>query len=94
MFFPFYQNNSGGVFDKNLPINLIIEAEHADEANSRAESLGIYFDGVKTGRDCECCGSRWWRTTATQGEGYLIEEWIGFTVYRMDGSIEDFNYWY
>jgi hypothetical protein len=62
MFYTFYQNNSGGVFSfKQDAIShfVIIEAESDEEANKKAESLGIYFDGCSTGRDCECCGDRW-----------------------------------
>ena len=25
----------------------------------KAYEIGLYFDGVKAGRDCECCGDRW-----------------------------------
>lgn len=31
-----------------------------DEANARAKGIGLYFDGVDDGRDCECCGDRWY----------------------------------
>ncbi len=57
-FFHFHQNNSGGRFDvnENVTVNVIIEAADADDANERAERIGIYFDDS---RDCKCCGSRW-----------------------------------
>ena len=29
------------------------------EANTKACDIGIYFDGVANGADCECCGDRW-----------------------------------
>lgn len=64
-FFNFRQNNSGGSFkcDENagIGINVIIQAENAADANARAEKIGIYFDGVSSGSDCECCGNRWSR---------------------------------
>ncbi len=61
-FFHFEQNNSGGGFDadENVAPIVVIEAVDADAANDRAEQLGIYFGGVNDGRDCECCGDRWY----------------------------------
>lgn len=62
MFFEFRQNNSGGVFDYNeeegISVSVIIEADDVDQANYRAERIGLYFDGYQ---DCECCGDRWYR---------------------------------
>ena len=60
-FFTFRQNNSGGDFDvnDNVAHYVIIEANSVDEANAKAKNIGIYFDGVKNGSDCECCGDRW-----------------------------------
>lgn len=68
MFFHFNQNNSGGSFDidEDVAHNVIIEARDAHEANQKAESIGIYFNGVDDGRDCECCGDRWY---SAWGEG-------------------------
>lgn len=62
-FYSFRQNNSGGFFNVDLEDGLnetvIIEAENRDDAFDRAYEIGLYFDGVKAGRDCECCGDRW-----------------------------------
>ena len=62
-FFQFKQNNSGGSFmhDEKSGIGyaVIIEAENAPLANHFAEEIGLYFDGVRDGRDCGCCGDRW-----------------------------------
>lgn len=60
-FFEFNQNNSGGIFDVDESVchRVFIEAETAAEANDKAQSLGIYFNGVSDGRDCPCCGCRW-----------------------------------
>lgn len=62
-FFTYNQNNSGGEFsfDKKRGIThlVIIEASDADHADSRAENIGIYFNGCDDGRDCSCCGDRW-----------------------------------
>ena len=38
---------------------VVIEAINEYEANHRAEKIGLYFDGVKKGKDCPCCGNRW-----------------------------------
>jgi uncharacterized UBP type Zn finger protein len=74
--YEFRQNNSGGSFDIDGEIGkiVIIEAESADMANSFAESIGIYFNGVQKGYDCECCGSRWhkaneWDVVENPGTG-------------------------
>lgn len=59
--FTFNQNNSGGQFtedDKVAPY-VIIQAPDADTANQLAERIGIYFNGVFDGYDCDCCGDRW-----------------------------------
>ena len=61
MFYHFRQNNSGGTFDvdpkRGIDVNVIIEADNYHEANSRAENIGLYFDGQG---DCSCCGDRWY----------------------------------
>jgi hypothetical protein len=60
MFYHFSQNNSGGTFvfskESGITHHVIIEAESADDANARAEDIGLYFDDYM---DCPCCGSRW-----------------------------------
>ena len=63
LFFEFAQNNSGGIFifNEQVGYSTIVEADSAVEANLRAESVGVYFDGCKEGRDCPCCGDRWSR---------------------------------
>lgn len=74
-FFYYSQNNSGGHFDfdksKGITHHVIIEAFNADEANRRAEDIGLYWNGVDAGRDCECCGDRWypaWDNKEGEGE--------------------------
>lgn len=71
-FYEFCQNNSGGSFDVNEHIThrVLIEANDADEAIDIAESLGIYFDGVENGMDCECCGDRWYRPWSDNGKEF------------------------
>lgn len=62
MFYLFTQNNSGGNFFVNdeVSVNVIIEADTAEEANLFAEEKGIYFNGCDKGYDCDCCGDRWY----------------------------------
>lgn len=60
-FYEYSQNNSGGHFEVNdkLCDRLFIEADTFTEADSIAEDLGVYFNGVYKGIDCGCCGDRW-----------------------------------
>lgn len=71
-FFEFAQNNSGGSFDiddaRGLGPRVWVEACDASHANSRALGLGIYFDGVRNGSDCDCCGDRWSAQWCGEGE--------------------------
>lgn len=61
-FYEFRQNNSGGVFHRNKDVDetVIIEAINAGQANSKAQNIGIYFNGCKDDMDCYCCGDRWY----------------------------------
>jgi len=60
MFFTYRQNKSHGVFLGNLLV--IVEADTSKEANDIAFQDGeVYFDGCRTGEDCDCCGDRWTR---------------------------------
>lgn len=65
-FFEFSQNNSGGSFD-GFARFVFIQARNADDANARAEKLGLYFDGCENGIDCDCCGDRWSRVYDEDG---------------------------
>jgi len=62
-FFTYNQNNSGGDFwydeKRGISTFVIIEAESASKADARAEEIGLYWDGVGSGTDCDCCGDRW-----------------------------------
>jgi len=62
MFYHFRQNNSFGEFqhdaEKGIGVDVVIEAESADEANAKAEKIGLYFDHEYE-IDCSCCGTRW-----------------------------------
>jgi len=61
MWYEFNQNNSGGYFvvNDNLCCRVFIEANSLEEATTKAEKLGCYWDGVASGIDCPCCGDRW-----------------------------------
>jgi hypothetical protein len=61
LWFTFRQNNSGGHFDVDQFVAeyVIIQARDSFEACDIAEKIGIYFNGVEDGRDCDCCGDRW-----------------------------------
>jgi hypothetical protein len=74
------QNNSGGVFDTDdqLCHRVVIEAETLDEAEEKAFSLGIYYDGVERGYDCDCCGDRW------------VRPWVGDEDFDDKESLFDF----
>lgn len=71
-FYMFSQNNSGGAFDfdetAGIAPTVIIEALSYEDANERAEKLGLYFNGVENNIDCECCGDRWYPATASDGD--------------------------
>jgi len=85
MFYIYDQNNSGGGFDVDdrVTYSVIIEADSADEANRKAEDVGIYFDGTEDGGpDCPCCGDRWYRAWSNEGDETLM-------IY--DTPVEDYN---
>ena len=90
MFYEFLQNNSGGRFDVDERVchRLFIEANSDDEAVSKAEELGCYWDGVANGVDCPCCGDRWYRDylRTIQIEKYKVE---GLTVNTYSDTHQD-----
>lgn len=71
MWYEFRQNNSGGSFrvdgENGLSTHVILEADDAEDANERAQRLGIYFDGVRNDLDCSCCGDRWCEVRTRDG---------------------------
>lgn len=75
--YEFDQNNSGGRFhvDEKVCHRLFIEAESFDDAVEKAEDLGCYWDGVRDGIDCPCCGDRWdkWSDDPVDIEKYKTE---------------------
>lgn len=70
-FYTFTQNNTGGFFkskEGKFGYALVVEATCARKANGKARALGLYFDGVRSGIDCECCGDRWSKVSIEDGQ--------------------------
>lgn len=61
-FYAFDQNNSGGYFiddeQNGVCEVVIIEAQNANEANSKLNEIGEKVDGFDD--FCPCCGERWY----------------------------------
>lgn len=81
-FYTFRQNNSGGTFAHKprdgIGMALFIEAVDKAHAISRAERIGLYFDGVACGMDCGCCGDRWsapWDDEGTDTPKQYDDSW-------------------
>ena len=85
-FYEISQNNTGGSFvtDGKLCHRLYIEANSSTEADSIAEDLGCYWNGVDEGSDCPCCGDRWYgahevnlmNMTREKDGSYPVEVWV------------------
>ena len=82
-FFTFCQNNSGGRLDPDMPHVLFVEADDAEAANTRALTVGVYFDGCETGDDCNCCGDRWSRAH----KGFATPDAAGYEWARRWGVL-------
>lgn len=74
--------------DTNVDQNVLIQANSAGEADSIAEDVGLYFNGVEKGSDCECCGDRWIRAWNDSGDDVpsdygtpLTEDYDQFRIY-------------
>lgn len=89
MFYEYRQNNSGGYFqnDKAIREVVIIEADSYEEANEIAEDLGIYFDGCDTGRDCSCCGDRWYEQYS-EDDGREVPSYYGIPISEIEEDYE------
>ena len=91
MFHTFVQNNSGGVWDG--PCFVCVECDSPEEANIISLNHGVYFNGVRDGKDCECCGDRWslaskLRLTATPSYyGSPLTEKEDYIIVYKDGRI-------
>lgn len=89
-FYTYGQNNSGGSFvldeAKGITHYVIIEAFTAEEANNKAEDIGLYFGGAG---DCPCCGDRW-STQWADSDGEARPEVYGQPA---DSYISTFGGW-
>lgn len=108
MFYNFDQNDPFGNFDLDsvFAMSMIVEADSADDANSRAMAIGIYFDGVTKGKDCPCCGDRWnmvdqddatprpvWRDMNVKSMSKtprFHDDYVACRVFYKDGTIKNF----
>lgn len=94
-FYELSQNNSGGSFDVDSKLchRLFIEAENEMTALRIAEDLGCYWDGVDDGRDCPCCGDRWYRSASEVNLEEMNTKWNGYEVAKWleKGSKADHN---
>ena len=69
LYYTYSQNNTGGIFDEDVGRYVIVQACSSDVANDLAEPYAeVYFDGCESGRDCSCCGDRWYRQWDNDGE--------------------------
>lgn len=91
-FYEYAQNNSGGSFEidegRGIGPRVWIEATNSDHANQRAESIGLYWDGVARGMDCACCGDRWTEAWRSEGVEAPEIEYGHAYVHHLDGRIE------
>lgn len=88
-FYTYYQNNSGGSFHidhaAGLSEYVIVEANDAGHADYVAGTLGIYFDGVEQGYDCDCCGDRWFSAEYSMDAGTEVPMVYGQEAHRYKG---------
>lgn len=104
LYYTYYQNNSGGRFDEDDRVcqYVIIQAVSAADADCRAKTIGIYFDGVEKGLNCECCGDRWDTASAgtEQSEIYGLDprehdsmqltfDYVCCRIYHLDGTVTE-----
>lgn len=102
-YFNYNQNNSGGSFisDDSVDHNVIIQAEDIESANKKAKEIGIYFNGCDDGKDCSCCGDRWYEASGEGDNKPLVygepankykDMWgLGVIVYHADGTKDHFK---
>lgn len=86
-FWTYGQNNSGGSFDFDADAGIshfvIVEAATSGEADAKADSIGLYWNGCEDGRDCECCGDRW---SSSWGDGDASPTVYGKPVEQVEHS--------
>jgi hypothetical protein len=96
MFYTYIQTNTGGSFLG--PHYIIVEEDSSKRADNFAEKeTEVYFNGVRDGHDCECCGDRWSRqwgddegTEKPEIYGDPVDdEWA--KIYYQDGRVSELN---
>jgi hypothetical protein len=93
-FYCYRQNNSGGHFhveeSQGIDAYVVIEADSPSEANSKAEDIGIYFNGCENDMDCSCCGDRWYSADeySTVDKDYMRQNKDDMYVHYKDGSFK------
>ncbi|WP_050821123.1 DUF7296 family protein [Bacillus paralicheniformis] len=94
-FYEYTQNNSGGLFVVNEKVchRLFIEADSYGVADEIAEGLGVYWNGVAEGTDCECCGDRWGRAVLVD-LGRINKKGWEAGVYSTVASTEKEHEWH
>ena len=60
MIFSFRQNNSGGYYTEPAKSIIVKDASDEKSAIEIALKAGMYFNGIADGKDCSCCGDRWY----------------------------------
>lgn len=69
------QNNSGGRWKPpGVFVAFEVQSKNQDVAADRLEAAGLYFDGCSSGRDCPCCGDRWYDSPEYYEH---LHEWFG-----------------
>jgi len=89
--YEFRQNNSGGSFaiDNDVTVHVLIQADSTLEANCKARDIGIYFDGVSNGQDCECCGDRWYEADDAM-ESFTTYNWSDRFEPRKHANVREY----
>ncbi len=90
MFKLFTQNNSGGHFNhdprRGIGPYVIVEGTDEEDCVQRAEDIGLYWNGVDEGSDCECCGDRWDTYGEVSDEPQVYGEPVSQARVRREGK--------
>lgn len=91
MFYEYNQNNSGGSFFsddlRGISHIVIIEADSPNQADAKAEDIGLYFNGCDSGMDCDCCGDRWSSQGGWTDNGSQVPEHYGREI--VNGKVSE-----
>lgn len=94
--FLYVQNNSGGHFEVNDNVcrQVYIEASSINDAEAKAEALGIYYDGCEKGLDCPCCGDRWYGADELKSSTKELEELVQELADKYGWTVPDARLFY